>query len=474
MTYGECMYYISILALLIISSCKTNALDFAFQTKFKRKNPNIVIVSLKDLGVSDIGMYGGDINTPNIDYLIENGVLLTRHYSTANTETDQRAILFANQNDEAVCEKSLVSMIREHGYKTYHIGNWDLNGGKYGSIKNCGFQQYFSQINDEQYNVNGRKKIYVDMDYDFYQKLMTKYIASNIYSAKPFFMYANLNSPNENPIKDDNSYRSKYEKSYQMGYEELSRKRYKRIKTRNRDIAPSKLYLDKNVPKWNRLSEQERDQQIEMMVKYSSSVDQLDHNLGKLMNYLQSLNELNNTIIILSASNSLDEDEPQSKKNHWNQLTDFKKTKKGSLYEGSLRSTAIVYYPDKIKRRKIVHNTTSLENLLPSVLKWTSLESSQYEDYIDVAELSRKDKSHLFTPLSDNRKYAEDIIFASTPDNTALIKGNWKIIKTAGTRSKWMLVNTENDISESKDYSSSHPKVKQDLIDIYNKQQQAH
>ena len=118
------MYYISILALFIIASCKTKPLDFAFQTNFKRKNPNIVIVSLKDLAISDIGMYGGDINTPNLDYLIENGILLTRYYSTANTETDQRALLFADQNDDASCEKSLVSMIREHGYKTYHIGNW--------------------------------------------------------------------------------------------------------------------------------------------------------------------------------------------------------------------------------------------------------------------------------------------------------------------------------------------------------------
>ena len=131
-----------------------------FKPTLKEKNPNIVIVSLKDLAISDIGMYGGDINTPNLDYLIENGVLLTRYYSTANTETDQRALLFADQNDDASCEKSLVSMIREHGYKTYHIGNWDLNEGKYSSIKNCGCgaQRYFSQINDEQYNVDGRKK----------------------------------------------------------------------------------------------------------------------------------------------------------------------------------------------------------------------------------------------------------------------------------------------------------------------------
>ena len=198
----------------------------------------------------------------------------------------------------------------------------------------------------------GEKKIYVDMDYDFYQKLMTKYISSNIYSAKPFFMYASLNSPNENPIKKDNIYRSKYEKSYKIGYEALSRKRYNRIKARNSDMAPSKLYLDKNIPKWDRLSEEQKKQQIEMMVNYSSSVDQLDHNLGKFMNYLQSLNELNNTIIIVSNSNSLDEDEPQSKQNYWNQLNDFKKTQTGSLYEGSLRSTAIVYYPDKIKKKK--------------------------------------------------------------------------------------------------------------------------
>ena len=312
------------------------------------------------------------------------------------------------------------------------------------------------------------KKIYVDMDYDFYQKLMTKYISSNIYSAKPFFMYASLNSPNENPIKKDNIYRSKYEKSYKIGYEALSRKRYNRIKARNTEMVPSKLYLDKNIPKWDRLSEEQKKQQIEMMVNYSSSVDQLDHNLGKLMNYLQSLNELNNTIIIVSNSNSLDEDEPQSKQNYWNQLNDFKKTQTGSLYEGSLRS-AIVYYPDKIKKRKTIHNTTSLENILPSILKWTSLESSQYEEYIDPDEFSKKDKSHLFSPLADNTKYTDDSFYATTEDKTTLIKGKWKIIKTADMLGDWILINTETDASESKDYSSSHPKIKQELIEIYNR-----
>ena len=81
------MNYVIILVIAILASCKTPPLDLAFLTNFKMRNPNIILVDVKDLGLSDIGMHGGDINTPNIDYLISNGVLLARNYTTSNTHT---------------------------------------------------------------------------------------------------------------------------------------------------------------------------------------------------------------------------------------------------------------------------------------------------------------------------------------------------------------------------------------------------
>ena len=176
---------------------------------------------------------------------------------------------------------------------------------------------------------------------------MTSYISKDIYGAKPFFMYTALNSPNSNPIKPDNPYRSKYENTYKEGYIKLSEKRFYRMKQRHKKLTPDRLFLDKEIPNWSSLSEREKREQIANMIHYASSVDQLDHSLGKLMNYLDDLNELDNTILILVSSKGQDDDEPRKKINHWNQMTDFKKTQRGHHYEGSLRSSAVVYYPKK-------------------------------------------------------------------------------------------------------------------------------
>ena len=123
------------------------------------------------------------------------------------------------------------------------------------------------------------EKNFIDMDYSFYQKLMTSYISKDIYGAKPFFMYAALNSPNSNPIKPDNPYRSKYENTYKEGYIKLSEKRFYRMKQRHKKLTPDRLFLDKEIPNWSSLSEREKREQIANMIHYASSVDQLDHSL---------------------------------------------------------------------------------------------------------------------------------------------------------------------------------------------------
>jgi len=311
--------------------------------------PNIVVMLLDDMGYSDIGPFGSEIDTPNLDDLAKSGVVLTNYHTTPVCSPARAALLtglnphragfasVANSDpgfpglrlelDEDVA--SLPEILQGHGYATFGVGKWHLtrdaliNEGAskgtwpiqrgfdhyYGSLE--GFNSFFhpNQIvrdNTVELREETPEGYYITDDYTDQALSMIKALRASD-SRKPFFLYfahTAMHGPLGAKREDIDKYRGKYHR----GWDEVREQRHARQSASG--IIPEGTPLPgrnhKNgseVPAWDSLPEQTRDLYARYMEVYAAMVDNVDQNLGRLMELLEQLGERENTIVVFTSDN---------------------------------------------------------------------------------------------------------------------------------------------------------------------------
>lgn len=333
------------------------------QTKILKNKPNIIIILGDDLGYSDLGCYGGEIKTPNLDLLANRGIRMNSFYNASrccptraslltglyphtagigNMTTDQKQPGYRGSlTPNAV---TIAQVLKDNGYQTGMLGKWHISetqafpdkdtqlqwldhkiqdkdfGDTLSYPTHKGFQKYYGNIwgvvdyFDPFSLVNGTRPV-KNVPKDFY---FTNAIGDSSaayvreFSAKkaPFFMYVAFTAPHW-PLQALEKDIRKYENTYKKGWEYIREQRYQKM-IKLGLIDPKKVALSQFMyPEkvWGTNKDSVWDARA--MAVHAAMVDCLDQNVGKLITELKKTGELDNTLIMFLSDNGASAERPE-------------------------------------------------------------------------------------------------------------------------------------------------------------------
>lgn len=306
--------------------------------------PNILLIVVDDMGYSDIGPFGGEIKTPTLDSLAKSGIRFTDfHTSVACSPTrsmllsgtdnhlagmgTQGEVTFPNQvgkpgyeghlNDRVV---SIATLLRDHGYFTAMAGKWHLGEQLENDPYNRGFQKAYalleggaSHFDDEwmmyanytpTYRENGHR-VHAPKGFyssEFYTDKIMEYIDGRD-AGKPFFAYLSFTAPHD-PLHVPEEWLDKYKGRYDAGYEVLRNERLSSLKELG--FIPERTIpfpLLPNITDWEDLTREQKKIEARKMELYAAMIDNIDHHLGRLFEYLKRTGVYENTLVIFLSDN---------------------------------------------------------------------------------------------------------------------------------------------------------------------------
>ena len=331
---------------LILSVMQANAVD-QLQTEQKHKRPNFLLIVADDMGYSDLGSYGGEINTPVLDNLAQKGVRYTDFYVSPTCSVTRSMLLSGTDNHvaglgnmgefntpnqvgqpgyEGVLNQrvaSVASLLQDNGYHTYMAGKWHL-GMKPDQIPHArGFERDFSLLVggsshfDSQWNLEWQtpKAPYTEdgqpvekLPKDFYStKNYTdktiQFIGEGRGDGKPFFAYMAFTAPH-GPLQVPDEWLRRYKNRYDEGWDTIREERLARMQELgivDKGVnAADRLYF---LPRASQLAIGARKIQGRKMEIYASMVEYMDDQIGRVFDYLKEIGEYENTVIIFFSDN---------------------------------------------------------------------------------------------------------------------------------------------------------------------------
>ena len=344
------MFYLRLIAttLLVVMStaCANNDVEPV------ASKPNVLLLVADDLGYSDLGSFGGEINTPNLDKLATSGLQLTNFYA-APTCSPSRAMLLSGMDNhlvglgtqkyywskeqkgrsgyEGYLNKRFVTIatqLKSAGYHTYMAGKWHLGYDESTYPSARGFEESFALLeggashldqrgvipnaSKANYRKNGQP---ADLpanffSSEFYTDTLINNIESNRKDGKPFFAYAAYTAPHW-PLQAPEEFIEKYKGVYDSGYENITRARLKRMKKLGLVEESTSANIGAEMyPHWEELTAAQKKQEARLMEIYAGMVESLDMHIGRLITYLQKTDQLENTIIVFMSDNGAEGSNP--------------------------------------------------------------------------------------------------------------------------------------------------------------------
>jgi arylsulfatase len=326
------------------------------------RRPNLVLILADDLGWSDIGAFGGEIPTPNIDALAAGGMLLTNFYANQSC-SPTRAMLMSGTDAHLAGlgtmappregpaagapgyeghlnfdVASMADLLRDAGYHTYMTGKWHLGRTLETSPYARGFERSFVSMDGAShlgalswggpglapYREDDGEIINVDDSFystRFYTERMIDYIESNRGDGQPFFAWLAYTAPHW-PLQAPPESIAKFKGRYDEGFDVLHAERIERAKELGlipEDFVAEGPYeegLYADEPRWNEMTEDERRESARAMEIYAAMVSDLDSYIGQFLDYLDSIGERDNTFILFMSDNG-PEDWKASRFQNW-------------------------------------------------------------------------------------------------------------------------------------------------------------
>lgn len=504
------------------------------------KRPNILLLVADDLGYSDLGSFGGEINTPNIDQLANSGAKLT-NFVAAPTCSPTRAMIMSgtynhraglgamaewtakNQKDkpgyEGYLNDSVVSLpmlLRDSGYSTFIAGKWHLGMKPDQGPDKRGFDKSFVMLpgagdhfSDRgvhkglpivPYRENGKEVALPDNFYstEFYTDKAIEYIDSTIAKSNPFFGYVAYTAPHW-PLQVPKKYSDKYLGKYDAGYESIRSQRLKNL-VKQGILSPDVVPHSGSVcfDEWSELPEQKQRYQARLMEIYAGMVDALDENIGRIIQHLEDIDELDNTVIVFLSDNGADARPPLGikleaeyvAKEYDNKLNNLGKensfvsyggpwalvgstpfrSHKGRPSEGGIRVPAIVRFPSLIKEKTILREFMSVMDLMPTFLDLAGTSHPGVE-YKGRKIWPVEGKSLLpYLGGEESVVHSKPLYGFSIHKRQGLQVGDWKIIQLSEiTKPSWELYNLASDPGETENLAHKLPERLQAMISEWEK-----
>lgn len=363
-------------------------------SKPDRTRPNFILIMVDDMGYSDLGCYGGEVKTPNIDKLAKNGLRFTQFYNTAKCHTTRAELLTGNYaysigDNHMEHGATFAEVLRPIGYRTLISGKWH----QVPLPTTRGFDRYYGLADGCSNFFNpgvqarpgeglpGRKRSslrrwaiedkvimgYTSPDKKFYHTdVFTDYAIDRLDEYKdedkPFVLYLPYTAPHY-PLHAWPEDIAKYRGKYKIGWDKIREQRFKRMNKMG-IIGPNHKLTPRASKAWDDLSEEQQDAEDLKMAVYAAMIDRVDQNLGRLFAKVKELGEWDNTLIMFLTDNGACPEQPNTTPNippgpvesyrtvsvGWANASNTPYRKfKSTDYEGGIRTPFIAHWPGVIK-----------------------------------------------------------------------------------------------------------------------------
>jgi len=317
-------------------------------TEAQDDRPNVLLVMADDMGYTDIGSFGGEIETPNIDAVAERGVRFTNFHTSVSCSptrsmlmsgTDNHIAGLGNMGELLTPEQrgkpgyeghlndrvvTLAEVLRDGGYHTYMAGKWHLGDEPEHFPHARGFERSFSMLQGgashysdmaglqaatqpvAKYSMDGAEL--TELPADFYSSrsyadFLIDAIRANQGDGVPFLAYFAPTAAHD-PIHVPEPWLSKYRGQYDDGYEALKTKRIEGAKRKGvvPESAPPPAHHPGSKP-WGSLTREEQAWESRAMAAYAGMVENMDYHIGRVIDFLKDIGEYENTIIVFTSDN---------------------------------------------------------------------------------------------------------------------------------------------------------------------------
>jgi arylsulfatase A-like enzyme len=484
---------------------------------------NIVLIMVDDMGYSDIGSYGSEINTPNLDLLAKEGIRLREFYNNSIC-APTRASLITGQyphkagmgyfdvnlglppyqgylNRESL---TIAEVLQQNGYSTLMSGKSHLGKDSLSWPNQRGFEQFYGFIPgaSNYFDIgeygkaepvvlikNNRKETLKPGEYltDKITDNALAFLDDQNKTGKPFFLYLAFNAPHW-PLQARAEDIAKYRGRYDIGWDSLRNERLKRqhdlgILLPGQTVAAR----EKEVPLWNNLTYDQKQLWKAKMEVYAAMLDRVDQSIGRLLDKLKEQRRNENTLIIFISDNgaqggfSGNARKPSRnsgpigsagsydyQEQPWAYVSNTPlRQYKNNMHEGGFSSPFIAWWPGHTPGGKLSQGTAHLIDLAPTFYEIAGAQyPSTYKGHKANA-LPGKSLTSLINGQSDvvNRGGG---IFWERAGNRAVRKGNWKLVSTYPSY-QWELYDLSTDRGETKDLAQQRPEVVNELSGDYFK-----
>ncbi len=457
------------------------------------------------MGWSDLGCYGSEIETPNIDSLAKNGIRFRQFYNTAKCNTSRACLLtglYAQQSGMMKPAKltdsvTLGEVLKTAGYRT-------LASGKHHGTENLkgrGFDHYYG-LRDGACNFwnpgirrsgepePGRKSAvrfwcddettyhpFTPPDRNFYTTdaftdKALDWLDEDELDDQPFFLYLAYTAPHY-PLHAWPEDIAKYEGTYDAGYGAIREARYARM-VETGLIDPEKSPLPEWTDReWDGLSKEEQEKEKKRMEIYAAMLDRVDQNIGKVLAKLKQQGKLDNTLIMFASDNGACAEGAGAKVKSdriedfgtvasyetvgqsWAsvQNTPLRKWKNYS-HEGGVRTPLIVSWPDRIKSTGTFRDQTGhLIDIMPTLVELTG---ATYTHAVGRKPIPPMQGISLVPAFEGKPLQREKLIFWQWSSGGAIRDGDMKAVFWGrASKRKWELYDISKDSNESHDLSES-------------------
>ena len=455
-----------------------------FATAAKASPPDIVVIMTDDMGFSDPGCFGGEIPTPHLDSLAQNGLRLPHCYNGGMCVVSRTSLLTGQWWPQGRRDFKRLDLLPERlhtaGYRTGLIGKWHLPGHP----MDHGFDHFFGFLGGFADHFNGSKdyqldrKPFRDFGPEFYSSsnFATRAIhfVESTPKEKPLFLFLAFQAPHnplQAPPEDIQKHRGKYLKGWQATPDaRIKRQRELGIISENTSLPSPPL----NLPDWASLSDAQRDLEDLRMATYAAMVEIIDRETGRLIHSLESNGRLENTLLIFLSDNGADPFSvadatmlsqgklPGSRSSNYQPGTGWAyasvtpwRLYKISQHAGGVTTGAIVHWPATIQNPgSIQPEAISFNDFLPTLTEAAGTASSGTDGVSFLPMLHGKPwkrKQPMFFQFADNRA-------VRTEEHT--------LVTVDG--GPWELYHTTLDPLETTDLSEKQPTTTQELSILWD------
>ena len=478
--------------------------------------PNVVVILVDDMGFSDVGCYGGEIETPNIDALAAGGLRFTAFHNSGRCCPTRASLLTGLHPHQTGIGHmtlppgngldapgpyqgylngrctTLAEVFRSAGYRTLMTGKWHLGMRPECHPLERGFDRYYGGLSGafnyfkpggQRGITDGRDPVETPDGWYATDAFTTRAIedidASLAEDAdRPFFLYLAYNAPHW-PLNAKVADFEKYRGQYRDGWAATAERRRAKQRAIGLDAA---IEGDGQVdaadlvsPEWSSLSDKQRDRLDAVMAAYAGCLDSVDQNIGRLVDHLRETGELDDTLILfLSDNGACQEGGKNGKGNeamvrnpplettdgvrlglHWaNACNTPFRLYKHYVHEGGACTPLIAHWPDVIPEDRRGGFATQL-SYLPDVMA-TALDVSGGTYRKGVPK--HAGRSLLPVLKGSDKPVHKQPIFFEHEGNAAMFQGAWKLVREYGK--PWELYKYADDRTELYDLSDAKPDIR--------------